>query len=285
MNKITIALVAILILVGGFVVYNSYTDQEEPKNVTSELDAQIACEGALAYMLFQTGEEADEFVAECIAGEHPEVVERYIKDRGASDSTDTPKDSLDTPSDSTNTPQPNIEVTAPAPEQTVSSPIEVKGQAQGNWFFEANAPVVVVDWDGLIIGEGYIEAQGNWMTEEFVPFTGSIDYDLPPDTVYERGTVIFRRANPSGLPENDQAVEVPVNFAETVSSDQSNAVTCTEEMRSADFCTTEYAPVCGLVQVQCITTPCDPVPETFSNSCAACTQDNVISYTEGACEV
>lgn len=51
----------------------------------------------------------------------------------------------------------------------------------------------------------------------------------------------------------------------------------------AVMCTQEYAPVCGLVQVQCITTPCDPVEETFSNACHACGNQNVISYTEGQC--
>jgi hypothetical protein len=34
-------------------------------------------------------------------------------------------------------------------------------------------------------------------------------------------------------------------------------------------CTLEYAPVCAFVQVQCITTPCPPVQETFGNKCAA----------------
>lgn len=32
-------------------------------------------------------------------------------------------------------------------------------------------------------------------------------------------------------------------------------------------CTKEYAPVCASVQVQCVTTPCDPVEETFGNRC------------------
>lgn len=62
------------------------------------------------------------------------------------------------------------------------------------------------------------------------------------------------------------------------------AVVCTDEQKQAEFCTMEYAPVCGLVDVQCFTTPCDPVPETFGNGCSACAQGNVISYTEGACE-
>ena len=32
-------------------------------------------------------------------------------------------------------------------------------------------------------------------------------------------------------------------------------------------CTADYTPVCGEVQVQCVTTPCNPVQETFSNMC------------------
>lgn len=62
-------------------------------------------------------------------------------------------------------------------------------------------------------------------------------------------------------------------------------VTCTEEMKQADFCTEEYAPVCGLTQVQCVTEPCDPVPQTYSNGCHACAQGNVDSYVPGECRV
>lgn len=63
------------------------------------------------------------------------------------------------------------------------------------------------------------------------------------------------------------------------------AHTCSAEEKATQICTMEYAPVCGLVEVQCVTTPCDPVPETFSNGCSACSQGNVISYTPGACEM
>ena len=31
-----------------------------------------------------------------------------------------------------------------------------------------------------------------------------------------------------------------------------------------DSCITLYEPVCGKIQVQCITTPCNPVEQTFS---------------------
>lgn len=63
----------------------------------------------------------------------------------------------------------------------------------------------------------------------------------------------------------------------------SRIIVCSEEMENADVCADIYQPVCGLVQVQCITTPCNPVPETFSNACSACARGNVTSYTEGTC--
>jgi len=51
-----------------------------------------------------------------------------------------------------------------------------------------------------------------------------------------------------------------------------------------EICTKEYMPVCGQVQVQCITTPCEPIKQTFGNKCDACANSLTISYTEGACE-
>ena len=105
-----------------------------------------------------------------------------------------------------------INVTSPTTDALVDSPLMVSGEARGYWFFEATAPVVVTNWDGLIIGEGYIEAQGDWMTEDFVPFTGEITYTQEATPYSATGTVIFMRDNPSGLPENDAAVEVIVQL-------------------------------------------------------------------------
>ena len=61
------------------------------------------------------------------------------------------------------------------------------------------------------------------------------------------------------------------------------AITQCDQNNRPEACTKEYEPVCGLVQVECITTPCNPVPEAFSNGCTACSNERVISYTEGQC--
>lgn len=111
-----------------------------------------------------------------------------------------------------------IRVHAPSDNDVVRSPLTVEGEARGMWFFEGSFPVVLVDWDGLIIAEGNAEADGEWMTEEFVPFAAELTFDDPyeegdPDFM-QNGTLILQRANPSGLPENDAALEVPVRFAQ-----------------------------------------------------------------------
>jgi hypothetical protein len=60
---------------------------------------------------------------------------------------------------------------------------------------------------------------------------------------------------------------------------------CLPEQRDVDACIEIYRPVCGTVNVQCVTTPCDPAQETFANSCKACTNSLVSSYTNGECAV
>jgi len=105
-----------------------------------------------------------------------------------------------------------IRVFSPQTNATVTNPIIINGEARGYWFFEASFPIYVVDWNGLIIGEGYAEAKGDWMTEEFVPFRAVVQYDLPSDTPYKRGALILKKDNPSGLPEYDDALEMPILF-------------------------------------------------------------------------
>jgi len=103
-----------------------------------------------------------------------------------------------------------IVVTSPNPNKKIESPLIVSGNARGYWFFEGDAPVVITDWDGLIVGEGYITATEPWMTEEFVPFEGAIEFTKPE--YKNTGSIIFKNANASGLPEHDKALEFPVLF-------------------------------------------------------------------------
>lgn len=103
-----------------------------------------------------------------------------------------------------------VRLESPTPYQVIESPLEITGRARGVWYFEASFPVVLVNWDGLIIAEGYVTAEGDWMTEEFVPFSGTIEFETPD--YGERGALILQKNNASGLPEHDDALEVPVRF-------------------------------------------------------------------------
>ncbi len=71
--------------------------------------------------------------------------------------------------------------------------------------------------------------------------------------------------------------------ADTQYEGKLRAINCEPEQRKADFCTEEYAPVCGWsdpAKIQCIRYPC---AQTFSNICNACKDENVAYYTVGEC--
>lgn len=105
-----------------------------------------------------------------------------------------------------------IRVSEPLPESTITSPLTIRGEARGQWFFEATFPIVLTNWDGLIIAEGFASADGDWMTEDYVPFTAELTF-VPDTGVSNRATLILQKDNPSGLPENDDAFEYTLYFA------------------------------------------------------------------------
>lgn len=106
-----------------------------------------------------------------------------------------------------------INVNLPKAYGRISSPINISGQARGYWFFEASFPVEIHDAEGKILGQGIAQANppagGDWMTEDFVPFSLSLEF-LEPET--ENGFIIFKKDNPSGLPDKDDFLSWPVFF-------------------------------------------------------------------------
>jgi len=105
-----------------------------------------------------------------------------------------------------------IRVTNPLKNATIKSPLIVTGEARGTWYFEASFPVVLVDWDGKIIAEGIAMAQDEWMTENLVPFRAELFFKTSDisGNYSNRGTLILKKDNPSGLSQFDRALEVPV---------------------------------------------------------------------------
>lgn len=93
---------------------------------------------------------------------------------------------------------------------SIASPLTIEGDARGGWYFEASFPVEIRNAAGEKIAEGPAEAQGEWMTENFVPFKISLTF--PEQPTGSMGKVILRNDNASGLPENDRFMEIPVIF-------------------------------------------------------------------------
>jgi hypothetical protein len=103
-----------------------------------------------------------------------------------------------------------IVVDAPTENATLSSPISVTGKARGYWYFEASFPIELKNQSGAVIAQGVAQAQGDWMTEDFVPFSASVIF--PPQLAGSSGTLVLKKDNPSGEPSNDQSISIPVTF-------------------------------------------------------------------------
>ncbi len=127
-----------------------------------------------------------------------------------------------------------IEVFSPEINKIIYSPLNIEGQAIGNWFFEASFPIELIDDKGQILSQSYVQAQSDWMTENFVPFKGEISFQVAATTT---GKLVLKNDNPSGLPENEKKLEIPVVISPeqvmTVKAFFSNnnldpAITCVE---------------------------------------------------------
>lgn len=93
--KTAFAIVAVIII--GAVGYFLYAPLPAPIPVTetetsenaappqAKININAVCDGALAYMTFSSGAEAEAFVEACKRGEHPEVVEQWKEMNGYND--------------------------------------------------------------------------------------------------------------------------------------------------------------------------------------------------------
>jgi hypothetical protein len=102
-----------------------------------------------------------------------------------------------------------IKVTNPMTNQVVGSPLTVEGEARGTWFFEATFPVNLLDAIGDVIASSPANAQGEWMTQDFVSFKAQLIFEKPATNT---GVLVLKKDNPSGLPENDASIEIPILF-------------------------------------------------------------------------
>lgn len=103
----------------------------------------------------------------------------------------------------------NVRLSTPLPDALVTSPLAVSGEARGTWFFEASFPVRLLDANGNELAVVPAQAQGEWMTENFVPFSTTLSFTAPET---DAGFLVLEKDNPSGLPEFADEVRVKVRF-------------------------------------------------------------------------
>lgn len=93
--------------------------------------------------------------------------------------------------------------------EVITSPLQIKGKLHGNWFFEASVPIELQDDNGKVLATTHAQAVGDWMTEDFADFTATLNFAKP---TVQTGWIVFKKDNPSGLPENDDEVRLPIKF-------------------------------------------------------------------------
>lgn len=91
----------------------------------------------------------------------------------------------------------------------IQSPLTISGEARGPWFFEASFPVKLFDANGTEIALGIAQAKSEWMTNNFVPWSTNLVFATPTT---KEGLLVFEKDNPSGLPEFDDSLIIPVSF-------------------------------------------------------------------------
>lgn len=166
----------------------------------------VAIAGGVYFFTQQKAPQAVTSFAECVAAGNP-VMESYPRQCNTKDGKHFTEDIGNALEKSD-----LIKLTSPLPNAEITSPVTITGEARGTWYFEASFPVFLTDWDGKIIAQGIATAKSDWMTTEFVPFTATLTYKTSDISgqYSNRGTLILKKDNPSGLPEHDDALEIPV---------------------------------------------------------------------------
>jgi len=94
-----------------------------------------------------------------------------------------------------------------APGAFVSGNMAINGTVKNAYFFEGNILVNVLDANKNLLKTGYGTATTDWMTSGPVSFKADIDFSgLSVGPAY----IEIHNDNPSGLPENDKSILIPV---------------------------------------------------------------------------
>ena len=185
-TRLAILLIIMLVISGGvFYYYNFYKETPPVGNENQNVPVVTVTN-----------------FEECVAAGNP-VMESYPRQCRAGDKNFT--EYIGNELEKTDL----IRIDSPRPNTIITSPLEVTGQARGTWYFEASFPVKLFDGNGEQLAIIPAQAEGEWMTEKFVSFKATLEFSAPAT---DSGTLVLEKDNPSGLPENDDSLIVPVRF-------------------------------------------------------------------------
>lgn len=185
MNKITLAIVVTVLILLGILMTIFYVQE---KSAVQAINSFVGC-AENGYPVMKS------YPRQCITPDGRNFVEE-IK-----------------PTENTTTTIPvteKIKVTSPKSGQVISSPFLIEGEAMGSWYFEASFPAKLVDANDKEIAVIPVQAKGDWMTNDFVSFKTELKFGK---VTTKTGTLILQKDNPSGLPEHDESIKIPIIFA------------------------------------------------------------------------
>lgn len=102
----------------------------------------------------------------------------------------------------------SVKLDSPKENEGVKSPIKISGQAKGTWFFEGSFPVELMDTDRNILATSFATSTEDWMTENFIPFSATLEFTKPTSTKHV--LLVLKKDNPSGLKEKDESISIPL---------------------------------------------------------------------------
>jgi hypothetical protein len=206
-RAITAGILVLIVLVGGFLYYSKHTNNVDL--ITSFTECEVAGYQVVATIPPEcVTPDGKVFVDTSVtATASPSGVPAVPGSKGGTSSGSTGSSSSATSSSSISN---KVRVTNIIPNQAVSRPLTVKGEARGSWYSEAVFPVEILDGNGKRLVLTQARAQGDWMTNDFVPFTATLSFSQPTTAT---GTLVLHNDNPSGLPENAFELRIPIRFA------------------------------------------------------------------------
>lgn len=97
-----------------------------------------------------------------------------------------------------------------ASDQKIVSPLRITGNVPAGWAFEASFPVEIRDAAEVVRGRNPASVP-NWQSPTGAWFGATISFTAPVPGM-KIGTLILKKDNPSGLPQNEDELRIPITF-------------------------------------------------------------------------